>query len=424
MKFFIFIIILFFNISIFNAVAQITTNNKDEFGLKQGFWKYDLGNNEILTQNYLNDTLHGMSKISINGNLIYKQFYLYGQKDSIWFTYYETGILKEKKQFDKGKRKGIWLEFFITGTLKSKCFYFNDTLTNNDISYNNKKNGIILEFYKTGELKYESFYLNDTLINNKISYYINGNILRISNENSLETTFYLSGNIQTIYSYPKNRFGDLSPILVLRENGDTILPGHIRNIKHQTINSHDTIFGIKNSTNKKIELLFNQYDWDKKNNQDFIFFGFDLFNGAKVLVRDTLLFLYFPTSKILIAISPNNTTLSYNLGDNLGDEIEVVKYQINDRCAKANSNLEYQKSTYKVRENFKNCHAIIHRNQNGCGDTGTNPIDLYFKRKKIKFTKIDNVQIIEYDLDKNGENEIYIISYVSCCHLVKIFKIS
>jgi len=37
--------------------------------------------------------------------------------------------------------------------------------------------------------------------------------------------------------------------------------------------------------------------------------------------------------------------------------------------------------------------------------------------------EIDNIHFFEYDLDENGEKELYIFSYASCESYLKIYKV-
>ena len=235
--------------------------------------------------------------------------------------------------------------------------------------------------------------------------------------------YYENGSIKEVYGLPKNRFSDFTKILEINEQGDTIFPGKIRTIKPQIITRKDTAFGIKNASNKTVSILFNQSDFSKRNNPDFIWFDFDIFLGANISMQDTLLNLYFPFTKLLISISPNNTYLSYDLGANLGDSIHVSTFQRYNMSPKKGNVSSYGIGNNKIRADFRSFYAIINGSTGGCPDSGENPTNLYFKGRKVSFSEIDNLQIIECDLNKDGRNEIYIMSSVACQSCIRLFKI-
>ncbi|NOQ75898.1 MAG: hypothetical protein GQ574_28085 [Crocinitomix sp.] len=62
--------------------------------------------------------------------------------------------------------------------------------------------------------------------------------------------------------------------------------------------------------------------------------------------------------------------------------------------------------------------------QLSCDDTGSNPITLEHKGKKLAINHIGNLQFFEYDVDNDKSKELYILSYASCQGYLKIYRIS
>ena len=66
---------------------------------------------------------------------------------------------------------------------------------------------------------------------------------------------------------------------------------------------------------------------------------------------------------------------------------------------------------------------VVHTKRLQCMDTGNNPITISHKNKKLEFNALHNIYICEYDSDKDGKKELYIVSYQSCEAHFKIYRI-
>ena len=65
----------------------------------------------------------------------------------------------------------------------------------------------------------------------------------------------------------------------------------------------------------------------------------------------------------------------------------------------------------------------VHIRQLKCDDTGTNPITLVHQGKSLQIKSIDSLQFFESDIDEDGENELYILSFAMCTNRLKIYRI-
>lgn len=58
-----------------------------------------------------------------------------------------------------------------------------------------------------------------------------------------------------------------------------------------------------------------------------------------------------------------------------------------------------------------------------CSDTHINHITISKEKSSIYFKDLYNVKIFEADLNKDGENEIYLMSFISCASKIRIYQI-
>lgn len=91
-----------------------------------------------------------------------------------------------------------------------------------------------------------------------------------------------------------------------------------------------------------------------------------------------------------------------------------------------NSKVVCEPQTTEIRDEIipsKEFKIIVHRQKLQCNDTGNNPLTIEYKGKTLSIANLKNIQVFEYDADKNGRNEIYIISFQSCDGRYKILKV-
>lgn len=143
--------------------------------------------------------------------------------------------------------------------------------------------------------------------------------------------------------------------------------------------------------------------------------------GGDFFFNDTTLNIVFDQGSKsglieIIQITPNSTKRTNYYSIPLGDSLNVIKYNIIpwDKVPRKEIKEKHILKTGKV---------TVYRKPDGCNDTGRNPFVVKTKTGTIKFNDINNLVICEVDLDKDGKNELYVVSYVSCMSFMKIYRI-
>ncbi|WP_163217345.1 hypothetical protein [Bacteroides sp. 224] len=65
----------------------------------------------------------------------------------------------------------------------------------------------------------------------------------------------------------------------------------------------------------------------------------------------------------------------------------------------------------------------LKRESGGCDDTGKNPFEIQHNGNSLMFTNIGNLCFFEYDLDKNGKKELFVLNYHICASYLALYKI-
>jgi len=147
-------------------------NRTDNFGLKQGSWKYFWENGNLKMEcAYQNDKKQGYFKYyDETGNLKYVEKYDNDnlivdapetRQMEIKTVYHPNGKRAITATYYKGVPDGVRREFDTNGTVIRGYVFANGILKYDGITdENGKRQGIWKEFYPTGELKSEGEYLN------------------------------------------------------------------------------------------------------------------------------------------------------------------------------------------------------------------------------------------------------------------------
>lgn len=169
-----------------------------------------------------------------------------GEKEGLWTTYYENGIVKSKVYYSKGKNEGSSMGWFSNGNKwyeetykdgnlegKQTINFFNENVKNifnfkNDKKegeqqyYNNKgeltgsymyKNdkleGVAKTYYENKKIKTETYYVNDIENGNYKSYYETGEqsatgLVKDGKREGLWTNYYTNGKVSSKTTYIAN----------------------------------------------------------------------------------------------------------------------------------------------------------------------------------------------------------------------------
>ncbi|MES2656639.1 MAG: hypothetical protein V4620_13675 [Bacteroidota bacterium] len=348
---------------------------KDQNGLKQGsFYTYNSNKTVNFIRTYKNDTLNGfLGCYNPNGYINSEQFYKNGKPDGIYFEYEGANKIVSKGYYKEGL-----------------------------------KHGVFIEFHENGNLKYEGFFQNDVLVGDEIHYYPNKVIRSIGNTESGNYQYFdNAGNLKRNIEYEK---GVITRTQIYCSDSLKKLPHTF--IKPKALQTKD----IKNTSTLKVEELYSNYQ-TTSNEMDFI-------EGASITWVDSSLairfdrFIYFIKANGLYRCKDcADYDSKYNMPvSTFGTNREMFTNEKNEEDIRYFERDETVPSKkYKI---------TVHRQQLQCDDTGNNPLTIEYKGKTLSIANLKNIQIFEYDSDKNGQNEIYIISYMSCEGHYKILKIS
>ncbi len=388
MRLFIFLISLSFNL---NGFCQYGTTDKfpvykihpdtlikgytDNEGLKQGsFFSYNKNGTVNFVRTYKNDTLNGFLG-----------------------CYSPMGFVNSEGFYKGGKRDSIYFEYDGENNLESKEFYKNGL-----------KHGIFLKYYPNGNLKYEGFFQNDTLIGNAVYYYPNKIVQAIGNtQNGIYQNFDKSGRIEGINTYANGH--------IIRRQifyADSLK-------REQAVFIHPTPFlseDLKNSTNLKVDILFSNYKAPTRE--------YEIISGATFSISDSCLTIRF--GNIIYWVKPEGLYQCRSCADyDSNNDVPVPYFGTNIEFFTNENNEEdvryFERDDVVPSKDYK---IIVHREDLNCDDTGNNPLTIEYKGKKVSISNLKNVQVFEYDVNKNGLNVIYIISFESCEGRYKILRVS
>ena len=354
---------------------SITKGYVDQSGLKQGsFFSYNKNGTVNFIRTYKNDTLDGfLGCYSPDEFVNSEQFYKNGKYHGIKFDYYEKNVLK------------------------SQGFY------NNGL-----KHGLFLEFYNNGNLKYEGFYQNDTLFGDEIYFHQNKIIRSIGNKNTGNySTYDSTGRLENNIIYQNGK--------MIRSK--VFYPDSMKQSKRQFVAPKilDQI-NFKKGNTLILEELYSNYG---KNDREPNFLS-----GANIVLDDSSLVIHFE-DQIFIVSSEGIYHCSSCMDYDSNNEIAVSYFGANREVYLNEKNEEDVR--YFIRDekiSISNFLITVSRQELQCDDTGNNPVNIEYKSKQLNINGLKNIQLFEFDIDKNGEPEIYIISYESCLGLYKILRVS
>ncbi|MBI4946415.1 MAG: toxin-antitoxin system YwqK family antitoxin [Bacteroidetes bacterium] len=352
-----------------------TKNYKDERGWRQGIHDGFSGSS-LFERSYKNDTLNGY-------------FREYNKEGITWTTGY----------FKNGKHDSLWLEFYPNGTIKSRKFYKDGLM-----------NGELISYFENGQTSYRGTFKNDTIEGETISFYLSGAPRAKGNRTNGEwIEYYDNGNIKLKQTFVNAKL--LGETKGYSENGNILLPRFIA----QSIVVNDT--SILNNSDLKLYLLL-----DTRNSKkdllklgEYLFYGIQVCDNGNLTIHVGLFhFVIYPTG---LEVHETSDTICKK---------KIIAHEFStNRNVKKLKNGEYDISYVLEKKYFTTQvgKVEIERKQMSCDDTGYNPIRITNNNKSIYFKDIGNIIFFEYDSDKDGEKELYILNYFSCTGHLEIYKI-
>ena len=129
---------------------------------------------------------------SMNGTTLTTGKYEKGKKIGEWNYFYNTGVLKNRENYQNGLQQGKAFRYSDDERLASISNYVNDTVQGVYENYNSgvlsstyyyshgDASGPAKSFYADGGVSSESFYINDELYSKQYDYWQNGNVSEIT----------------------------------------------------------------------------------------------------------------------------------------------------------------------------------------------------------------------------------------------------
>lgn len=176
---------------------------------------------------------------------------------------------------------------------------------------------------------------------------------------------------------------------------------------------------VKNNSKLKVYLMFEQTNEREKR---VLRLGENLFDGATVYTNGNHVVLKYGYEYVIIKedgvelINSSDMTYSNRLTSiNYGTNREVNEL--------TNGEWDFKYIEKDVDHEVSLGELVVHIEWLKCDDTGSNPITIERPEGNLEILNIDNLQFFEYDIDNDGKNELYILSYASCEGYLKIYKI-
>lgn len=366
-------IVILFTFAPLCLFAQQKNGFVDENGWKQGVHIGSSGS-WMFERTYVIDTLTGpFRKYSQNGTTWEIGYFKNKAYDSLWISYFGDGSTESVKNYKEGKKQG---EFKT--------------------------------YYKNGKLKYEAIFDADTLLGNASNYYESGELeSRGNRRNGTLNTYYENNQIKRIEHYKDGLL--TGEVELFSETGEQILPAFILEKKVDS--------SVINQTDLKVSIL---YETDQSNRR--LFFGESLFAGIRVCNNTDELVL--SCGAAILVLQFNGVILHQTHEIACYRELKTVNYGTNrivEELPNDEWNVSYQKENIDHTTSFGLLTVSVRDAK--CDDTGTNPISLNYHGQILEINDLDNLQFFEFDIDHDGRNELYILSYASCRGYLKVYKI-
>jgi hypothetical protein len=193
---------------------------------------------------------------------------------------------------------------------------------------------------------------------------------------------------------------------------DTVKPRYIE----QKLVNKDT--SIINNTDLKVYKLFDTRD----SINDFLKYTDCLFGKIEVCINQYLTIHIRPLN---FCIKQNGIDISETVDTTCSKKINYHIFECNRIITEhEDGNIDVSYELEKKYFTLQIGKIEVERKQMRCDDTGYNPITIARNNKTLYFKDIGNLIFFEFDTNKDGINELYILNYFSCMGHLEIYKIT
>jgi len=181
-------------------------------------------------------------------------------------------------------------------------------------------------------------------------------------------------------------------------------------------------FKIINKSNHETELMFDNQS------HKFIRFRSDLFKNWQVFKSDSSLIVNFhPKGNFLNQLEIEYDTVKFRTIERKSnihtDTLKAYSFRTNLHYYYTDSVFNVEEIFKTTKYKFSDANVVLYQEGNRCTDSGMNSIKIIFKNGFIHFKNLNNIKFFEYDINKDGKNEIYIINFSCCDEKLKIFRV-
>lgn len=175
---------------------------------------------------------------------------------------------------------------------------------------------------------------------------------------------------------------------------------------------------VKNNSNLDVYLMFEQ----AKREERVLKFGEHLFDGATVYSDGGNVVLKYGYEYVII--KEDGVELITSSDMTYSNRLTTIKYGTNREVKELpNGEWDFKYIEKDVDHEVSLGELVVHIEWLKCDDTGSNPITIERPEGNLEILNVDNLQFFEYDINNDGKDELYILSYASCEGYLKIYKI-
>lgn len=240
---------------------------------------------------------------------------------------------------------------------------------------------------------------NDTINGEEVYYYPEGTIRAKGNrKNGDWIEFFENGNTKIKQTFINGKLS--GETYCYSEKGNIILPYFIS----QTIVKNDT--SISNNSNLNLYTIFDSRD----STNEILHLETYLSDSIKICDNGNLT---IRIGAILLTIKSSVLGVHINFDNACKENVAAQRFSINPVTEKVKTGY-FKIQLGKIEVEHK---------QGLCSTTGHNPLKISNAEETIYFKNTNNLIFFEYDVDKGGNKELFILNYSLCDKVLKIYKV-
>lgn len=181
-------------------------------------------------------------------------------------------------------------------------------------------------------------------------------------------------------------------------------------------------FQLINSSSHSAEMIFDNMKGHRFRFHIALFKDWEVYKGTDAL------FMYFQgksltRSRIEIRTDTVKTFMSTPTPLRILDTLNTHVFRTNMEYKESGDDLIPEEVFDTLRYSFTHADIEVYREGNRCTDSGWNSMKVKYDEGNVYLKNMNNIKFFEYDLNKNGRKEIYVIHFSCCDEKMKIYRI-